>query len=483
MGLFSRKSIVQLQAEVGNDKEGKGLRRVIGPFGLIAIGVGIIVGAGLFSVTGLVAANNTGPAITLSFIFAAVACGFAGLCYAELSSMLPVAGSAYTYSYVTMGEFVAWLVGWNLVLEYAIGSIIVSASWCQYLLKFLEGFGITLPQRFCAGPWDGGIVNLPAVFIVIVMSLILMKGTKQSTLLNNIIVSLKIGVILIFIILGWSYINADNFTPYIPENTGTFGEFGWSGILRGAGIVFVAFLGFDAVSTVAQETKNPKRNMPIGIIGSLLVVTIIYVLFGHVMTGVAHYTDFQGQDGIAPVAVAINKMGHIVNGEFILDFPWLARLLVIAILFGYCSVILVMLLSQSRIFMAMAHDGLLPKFFADVNPKTGTPIKNNIFFMIIVSIFTAITPPRIAGELCSIGTLFAFTFVCLGVIIVRRTNPDMPRGFKVPLVPYIPILGIVVCITMMVFLPVDTWIRLVAWMIIGIVVYFCWSRKHSKLRG
>ena len=482
MGLFSKKSISQLQAEANSNHDGKGLRRVIGPFGLIALGVGIIVGAGLFSVTGIVAANNTGPSITLSFLLAAVACGFASLCYAELASMIPVAGSAYTYAYATMGEFIAWIVGWNLVLEYAIGSIIVSSSWCQYLVNILGSFGISLPPEFCAGPWDGGIVNLPAVFIVVVMSLILMSGTRRSALMNNVIVTLKIGVIVLFLALGWSYINTDNYTPYIPENTGVFGEFGWSGILRGAGIVFVAFLGFDSVSTAAQETQNPKRNMPIGIIGSLIVVSILYVLFGHVMTGVAHYTEYQGQDGIAPVAVAISKMGHMVNGTFVLDFPWLSRLIVVAILFGYCSVILVMLLSQSRIFLTMSNDGLLPKFFSKINPKTGTPIKNNIFFMVVVSIATAVMPPRVAGELCSIGTLFAFAIVCAGVIIVRKTNPDATRGFKVPLVPLIPILGIVVCVGMMLFLPMDTWIRLVVWVAIGIVIYFGWSRKHSKLK-
>ena len=309
MGLFIRKSIEALQAEAKETGSGT-LKRVLGPVSLVALGVGVIIGAGLFSITGTVAASYTGPAITLSFIIAAIGCCFAGLCYAEFASMIPVSGSAYTYSYATMGELIAWIIGWDLVLEYTVAATTVSISWSRYMTVFLQGVGIELPHAFTACPWDGGIVNIPAMIIVVLMSLILMRGTAGSSFFNGLIVFLKIAVILIFVVLGWQFIQNDNYTPYIPANTGTLGEFGISGIFRGAAIVFFAFLGFDAVSTAAQETKNPKRDMPIGILVSLLVCTILYILFAHVMTGVAHYTDFSGQVGIAPVAVAIEKMGY-----------------------------------------------------------------------------------------------------------------------------------------------------------------------------
>lgn len=362
-GLFVRKSIDALQEEVGQTGN-KTLKRVLGPVSLVALGVGVIIGAGLFSITGTVASEYTGPAITLSFIIAAIGCCFAGLCYAEFASMIPVAGSAYTYSYATMGELIAWIIGWDLVLEYTVAATTVSISWSRYLVVFLQGAGIDLPHTLTACPWDGGIVNIPAMVIVVLMSLILMRGTAGSSFFNGLIVFLKISVILVFVILGWKFIQADNYVPYIPENTGKLGEFGWSGILRGAAIVFFAFLGFDAVSTAAQETKNPKRDMPIGILVSLLVCTILYILFAHVMTGVAHYTDFKGQEGIAPVAVAIEQMGYAnAQGVIMPAYPWLNKAIVLAILFGYCSVIMVTLLGQSRVFLSMSRDGLLPPFF------------------------------------------------------------------------------------------------------------------------
>lgn len=481
MGLFIKKPFAALQAEA-NESGNKTLKRVLGPWSLIALGVGVIIGAGLFSITGTVAAGYTGPAITLSFAIAAIGCCFAGLCYAEFASMIPVAGSAYTYSYATMGELVAWIIGWDLVLEYTVAATTVSISWSRYLVVFLEGVGINIPHALTACPWDGGIVNIPAALIVVLMSIFLIRGTEGSSIFNGFIVFLKVAVILIFVVLGWKYINANNYVPYIPANTGTLGEFGLSGVLRGAAIVFFAFLGFDAVSTAAQETKNPKRDMPVGILGSLLICTILYMVFAYVMTGVVHYTDFAGQQGIAPVAVAIDHMGHAdAAGVIHPDYPWLNRAIVLAILFGYCSVIMVTLLGQSRVFLSMSRDGLLPPFFSKIHEKYRTPAHSNLLFMVVVGGLAAFVPARVAGEMTSIGTLFAFTLVCAAVLIVRKSMPDVHRAFKTPFVPVVPILGILTCLCMMLFLPADTWIRLVLWMLIGLDVYACYGVKHSKL--
>lgn len=405
MGLFIKKPFAALQAEA-NESGNKTLKRVLGPWSLIALGVGVIIGAGLFSITGTVAAGYTGPAITLSFAIAAIGCCFAGLCYAEFASMIPVAGSAYTYSYATMGELIAWIIGWDLVLEYTVAATTVSISWSRYLVVFLEGVGINIPHALAACPWDGGIVNIPAALIVVLMSIFLIRGTEGSSIFNGFIVFLKVAVILIFVVLGWKYINAENYVPYIPANTGTLGEFGFSGVLRGAAIVFFAFLGFDAVSTAAQETKNPKRDMPVGILGSLLICTILYMVFAYVMTGVAHYSDFAGQQGIAPVAVAIDHMGHAdATGVIHPDYPWLNRAIVLAILFGYCSVIMVTLLGQSRVFLSMSRDGLLPPFFSKIHEKYRTPAHSNLLFMVIVGGLAAFVPARVAGEMTSIGIL------------------------------------------------------------------------------
>jgi len=478
MGLFIKKPLADLMTEA-NDSGSKSLKRILGPWSLIALGVGVIIGAGLFSITGAVAA---GPAITLSFAIAALGCCFAGLCYAEFASMIPVAGSAYTYSYATMGELVAWIIGWDLVLEYCVAATTVSISWSRYLVVFLEGFGVHLPQALTACPWDGGIVNIPAFVIVVLMSILLIRGTEGSSIFNGIIVFLKVSVVLVFVVLGWKYIRMENYTPYIPANTGTLGEFGFSGILRGAAIVFFAFLGFDAVSTAAQETKNPKRNMPIGILMSLVVCTILYMLFAHVMTGVVHYSAFAGQNGIAPVAIAIDHMGQMdASGVIRPDYPWMNRAIVIAILLGYCSVIMVTLLGQSRVFLSMSRDGLLPPLFSHIHEKFRTPARSNFLFMLLVGALAAFVPASVAGEMCSIGTLFAFTLVCAGVLIVRKTMPDAPRSFKTPLVPFVPIAGIITCLVMMLFLPADTWIRLVLWMLIGLDIYVCYGIKHSKL--
>jgi len=402
------------------------------------------------------------------------------LCYAEFASMIPVAGSAYTYSYATMGRFIAWIIGWDLVLEYAVGAATVSISWSRYLKKFLELFHLHLPDQLTMSPWDtvtltdgtvvSGIVNLPAVLIVVLVSLLLIRGTRESAFVNNMIVAIKVSVVLVFIFLGWGYVNAANYTPYIPENTGTFGVYGWSGIIRAAGIIFFAYIGFDAVSTAAQEAKNPQRDMPIGILLSLAICTVLYLLFAHVMTGLANYQEFKGQDGIAPVAVAIAHTPYF----------FLQKLIILAILGGYSSVIMVMLLGQSRVFFSMSQDGFLPKVFSEVHPKFRTPWKSNLLFCLFVSVFAAFVPARVVGEMTSIGTLLAFVLVCVGILVLRKTHPDLPRPFRTPLVPLIPILGILTCFGMMAFLPGDTWIRLIVWMAIGLFIYFFYSRFRAK---
>ena len=480
MSIWRRKPLSQLLTEASDSE--KGLKKTLTASGLVALGIGAIIGAGLFSITGLAASMNAGPAITISFLVAAFGCIFAGLCYAEFSSMIPVAGSAYTYSFATMGEFVAWIIGWDLVLEYAVGAATVSISWSRYLGKFLSGYGIHIDDAYMLSPFEGGIINVPAVMIVMIMSLILIRGTRESAFVNGIIVLLKVTVVLVFIAVGWQYIRPENYTPYIPENTGKFGEFGFSGIIRAAAIVFFAYIGFDAVSTAAQEAKNPKRDMPIGILLSLAICTILYILFAHVMTGVVNYQAFAGKDGIAPVAIAVEAMGTAgPDGMITPAYPWLNTAILLAILGGYASVILVMLMGQSRVFFSMSKDGLMPKVFSEVHPKFRTPAKNNLLFMVIVSLFAAFVPARVVGEMTSIGTLFAFILVCIGVLIMRKKMPEAPRAFRTPLVPFVPIAGVVVCLFMMVFLPLDTWIRLIVWMMIGFDLYLFYGMKHSIL--
>ena len=497
--MLFKKSIPQLLAEANESGEGT-LVRSLSSFNLVALGVGAIIGAGLFSLTGIAAADNAGPAVILSFIIAAVGCGFAGLCYAEFASMIPVAGSAYTYSYATMGEFMAWVIGWDLVLEYALGAATVAASWSQYFSEFIEGFGMHFPTALLHGPWDkidvagkmvnaGGIINLPAIVIICLLSLLLMKGTEESSTVNNVLVIVKVAVVLVFIALGWSFINPANHHPFIPTNGGEeavkagtkgffeffasdeFGHFGISGVLRGAAVVFFAFIGFDAVSTAAQEAKNPQKGMPIGIIGSLIVCTILYVLFSYVMTGLENYAKFAGD--AKPVASAFAHTGYTFLNKF----------LIVAILAGYTSVILVMLLGQSRVFYSMSKDGLLPKVFSELHPKNQTPYKTNLMFMVFVSIFTGFVPVSDLGHMVSIGTLFAFSLVCIGVLILRKTDPDLERPFRTPWVPLVPILGIVVCVLMMASLPLVSWGRLAVWMGIGIIIYYAYSKKHSKIRN
>ncbi|UOE41876.1 amino acid permease [Chryseobacterium suipulveris] len=486
--LWRTKPLNQLLAEA--EESDKGLKKTLTSGALVALGIGAIIGAGLFSITGIAAANYAGPGIMISFIIAALGCAFAGLCYAEFASMIPVAGSAYTYSYATMGEFIAWIIGWDLVLEYAVGAATVASSWSGYLGKLFHTFGVSLPQELLMTPFDvgangaAGIINLPAVFIVVIMSLILIKGTSESAWVNTAIVIMKVGIVLIFIFVGFKYVKPENLTPLIPENTGKFGEYGWSGIIRAAAVVFFAYIGFDAVSTAAQETKNPKKAMPIGIMGSLLICTVLYIAFAYVMVGVVHYKAFTaggGADHLAPVAIAIEAMGAVINGTVVPEYPWLNTSIIIAILLGYASVILVMLMGQSRVFYSMSHDGLLPKVFSEIHSKFRTPFKSNIFFLVFVSLFAAFIPGRVVGEMTSIGTLFAFILVCVGVLVMRKTQPDAPRAFKTPLVPLIPVLGILTCFGMMAFLPFDTWIRLVIWMMIGLDVYLYRGIKNSFL--
>ena len=490
MGLFTKKSISTLMAEA-SDKHG--MKKTLSTGALIALGVGVVIGAGLFSITGIAAADHAGPAIVISFIIAAIGCALAGLCYAEFASSIPVSGSAYTYSYATMGEFVAWIIGWDLILEYAVGASTIASSWSGYFYELLHSLGLSLDRQFMMTPFETvslpggevvrGIINLPSIFIVSVMSMILAHGTKGSARLNNIIVILKVSIVLLFIFIGFHYIDKSNLTPFIPKNEGSFGKFGWTGIFRAAGMIFFAYMGFDAVSTAAQETKNPQKSMPYGILGSLLICTILYILFAYVLTGVANYKTFSsaGND-LAPVATAINQMGTPgPNGTIIPAYPWLNRFIMIAILLGYSSVILVLLLGQSRVFYSMSHDGLVPPVFSRLHPKYRTPAKSNLLFMIFVSLIAAFVPGKVIGEMASIGTLFAFILVCLGIIIIRRNNPGAKPAFKTPWVPFVPILGALVCLSMMVSLSIDTWIRLVVWMMIGFDIYIVRGPKHSKL--
>ncbi|BAG83884.1 MAG: amino acid permease [Candidatus Azobacteroides pseudotrichonymphae] len=470
MSIFKTKPISVLLSEAKQEGENT-LKKTFGPFSLIALGLGAIIGAGLFSIVGIAAGNYAGPSIIISFLIAAVGCCFAGLCYAEFASMLPVAGSAYTYSYATLGEFGAWIIGWNLVLEYAVGVLTISISWSRYFVKFLEQLSIHVPSEWTIGPWEGGIINLPAALIIVLISFLLTRGTESSSKINNVIVFLKVAVVLAFIILGWRFINYENYVPFIPKNEGKWGEFGFSGIIHAAALIFFAYVGFDAVSTAAQETKNPQRDMPIGIMGSLILCAILYILFSFVIVGVTNYTKFQGKDGIAPVKVAIDQMG---------TFQWLNYAIIPSILIGFVSVILVMLLGQSRVFYSMSRDGLLPQLFSDIHPKYHTPYKSNVLCMMVVSICALFVPARITSELSSIGTLTIFIIVCFGILIMRKKMPDVHRTFRTPWVPFIPILGIFTCLSMMFFLSFETWILLILWTLIGYDIYVFYGFNHSR---
>jgi APA family basic amino acid/polyamine antiporter len=479
MSLFIKKPLAQLMDQGGDSTSG--LKRTLGAGNLIALGVGAIIGAGLFVRTADAAASAAGPAVIVSFIVAAIGCAFAGLCYAEFASMIPIAGSAYAYAYVTMGEFLAWIIGWALVLEYALASATVSIAWSEYLNNLLGG---AIPYEWCHSPFETsaagvtGIVNFPALVILVILTLVLIKGTKESASLNAVIVFIKVAIVLIFIVIGWGFINEANYTPFlIPESApehSSWNTFGWGGVLGGAGIVFFAFIGFDAVSTAAQEAKNPKRDMPIGILGSLLICTILYVLFSHVLTGVANWEDFKTAGKEASVAFAIKT--------YMPGYEWLGTLITVAILAGFSSVILVMLMGQSRVFYSMSKDGLVPKVFSELHPKFRTPFKSNAILLIFVGLFAGFVPGSVAGDLTSFGTLFAFVLVCVGIWVLRVKNPTAVRPFKTPLVPLVPILGILVCTGMIVSLGKDTLISAFIWMIAGLFIYFLYSKKNSILR-
>jgi basic amino acid/polyamine antiporter, APA family len=471
------KPIESLMDEANRDQS---LKRTLGPVNLTALGVGAIIGTGIFVLTGTAAANHAGPALVLSFILSGLGCAFAGLCYAEFASMIPIAGSAYTYAYATLGRFTAWIIGWDLILEYLFGASTVAVGWSGYVVSFLKDFGIIIPDVLSQAPlthdqtgWHatGAIFNLPAVLIILLMTSLLVVGIRESAKFNNIIVLVKIAVILLFIGFGIAYIVPSNWEPFIPENTGEFGKFGWSGIAAGAGVIFFAYIGFDAVSTAAQEAKNPQKDMPIGILASLFVCTILYILVSLVLTGIVRYDNL---NVAAPIALAIDTAGPGLN--------WLKPLIKVGAIAGLSSVVLVMLMGQPRIFFSMAKDGLLPEKFASVHPRYKTPHVTTILTGSVAAVIAGLFPIGILGELVSIGTLLAFVIVCIAVIVLRRAKPDLPRPFKTPLVPLVPILGALICFAQMYALPTDTWIRLIVWMGLGFLIYFGYSRKHSKIR-
>ena len=491
MNLWATKSITVLRAEADAAGE-QSLKRALGPLNLTTLGIGAIIGAGIFVLTGQAAALHAGPAVPLSMALVGIACAFAGLCYAEMASAVPVAGSAYTYAYATMGELIAWIIGWDLVLEYAAGAATVGVGWSGHLVSLLSQLGIVIPPHLAASPtqwctgaqaaaaaagcghaglnFTGAWVNLPAVFIVVLMSTILVIGIKESARANNIIVLLKVTIILLIVAIGLGHINPDNWKPFIPPNTGEWGTFGWSGVLRGAGLVFFAYIGFDAVSTAAQEARNPQKDMPIGILGSLAICTVLYIVVSAVLTGMVPYNELNLP---APVAYAFEKVGAP---------HWVRISIDVGAVAGLASVILVMLLGQSRVFYSMSRDGLLGKWAGAVHPKYRTPYLSTIFTGVAVSAATGLLPLQLLGQLVNIGTLLAFVLVCAGVWILRTKRPDLDRPFRTPWVPFVPIMGVLCCVGLMATLPGDTWIRLIVWLLIGFGIYFGYSRHHSRLQ-
>ncbi|MDR0995104.1 MAG: amino acid permease [Tannerella sp.] len=475
--LFRKKDIgAMLEA---SSQDNGGLHRNLTATNLVTLGIGAIVGAGIFVITGQAAAEYAGPALTISFAISAVGCVLAGLCYAEFAAMIPVSGSVYAYCYTTMGEFLAWFIGWALVLEYLFACSSVSSAWSGYMLNLLDGWGVHLPPQISQSTfiylpesgwqWSGSLINFPAVFIVGILTALLMGGIKQSALINNVIVAIKVGVILLFVGFGLSYIDRSNWTPYIPANTGEYGHYGWSGILRGAGIVFYAYLGFDALSTAAQETRNPQRDMPRGILISLGVCAVLYVAVTAVLTGIVHYTSL---NVAAPIGVAIDQVPQL---------SWLSPFIKLGAIAGLSSVILVMMLGQSRIYYSIADDGLLPSFLARVHPVRGVPQRATILAGLATALIAGLFPLQVLNELVSIGTLLAFTIVCLCVIVLRRTRPDLKRPFRVPWVPWLPLIGALICVVQMLSLPWPTWARLIIWTLIGLLIYFFYGIKHSHL--
>jgi len=474
--LWVKKSIEQLRDEAADTEHG--LRRALGPVALISLGIGAIIGAGIFVIIG-VAVQHTGPALVFSVILTGVGCAFAALCYSEFASMIPVAGSAYTYAYATIGEFLAWIIGWDLILEYAVGATTVSIGWSGYMLSFLRTLHIPFPAELASSPWsppmniNGTLVhsyfNLPAFFIVVVITVLLILGIRESAGFNNMVVIVKVGVILLFIGVCALYVSRGNWVPFFPANQGTFGEFGWSGVLRGAGLMFFAYIGFDAVSTAAQEARNPERDMPIGILGSLAISTVLYLGVAIVLTGVTPFRLLNVPD---PLAVAVDAT----------PAHWLSPIVKLGAILGTTAVILVMMLGQTRVFYTMAFDGLLPKVFGTVHPRFRTPYKSTALVGFFVALGGGLVPLRIVGELVSIGTLLAFTIVCGSVMAMRRMRPEIRRPFRTPMVWFVGPMGMIICLGQMLGLPLDTWIRLFIWMAIGFAVYFGYSRHHSRLR-
>jgi APA family basic amino acid/polyamine antiporter len=481
MGLFSKKSLTVLQSEASSEGH-ESLRRALSASNLVLLGIGAIIGAGIFVLTGTAAAQYAGPGIVISFVLAGLACLFAGLCYAEFASMIPMAGSAYTYGYATLGEFIAWIIGWDLILEYLFAASTVSVGWSGYFSKFVRDYmHLDLPETLTNAPFTvegthtlvptGAIVNLPAVFLVVLLTSLLVIGIRESARLNNLIVFLKITIVFLVIGFGLMFVNPGNWSPLVPANSGEFGHFGWSGVLRGAGVIFFAYIGFDAVSTAAQEAKNPQRDLPIGILGSLAVCTVLYILMALVMTGVAHYSELNVPD---PVYVAIDKAGP--------GLAWLKPIVALGAIAGLASVVLVMLMGQPRIFFAMSRDGLLPPVFGRVHPRFRTPYLATIITGTVAAVIAGLFPIGLLGELVSIGTLLAFVIVCAGILVLRYTRPDLHRPFRTPLVPVVPVLGILCCLGLMAPLPLDTWLRLLIWMGVGLVIYFTYGRLHSRVQ-
>ena len=456
-----------------------GLRRTLTASNLVALGIGAIIGTGIFVITGQAAALYAGPALTLSFVISALCCIFAGLCYAEFAAMLPVSGSVYSYSYVTMGEFLAWFIGWDLILEYLFACSAVSVGWSGYMQNLLAEWGFRLPPAltqstfvYADGAWgvSGSLLNFPAVCIVVIVTALLLCGIRQSAWVNNLIVLVKVAVILLFVGFGLSYVDTSNWVPYIPENTGKFGEFGWSGILRGAAVVFFAYLGFDALSTTAQETQNPQRDMPKGILLSLAICALLYVAVTAVLTGIVHYSQLNVD---APIALAIDRAGE--------GLRWMGPLIKLGALAGISSVILVMLMGQSRIYYAISNDGLLPAVFSKISPKRGVPQNAILFGGLATAVIAGLFPLHVLGELVSIGTLMAFSIVCVSILVLRKTHPHLHRPFKVPLPWLIPVLGALFCFIQMAALPASTWFRLLLWMLLGVAIYFVYGKKNSHL--
>ncbi len=479
VGLFATKPIAHYQQEAA----GKSLVRALGIPALISFGIGGIIGTGIFVLTGLAAAEHAGPAIVISFIIAGIGCMFAGLCYSEFAAMVPVAGSAYAYSYATLGEFVAWFVGWNLVLEYMMACSTVAVGWSRYFVKLLDHYGVNfIPAWLTSAPFEaadvgyqihrtGAFLNLPAIAIVAGATWLCYKGIKESTTVNTIIVAIKVSIVIAVIGFGAMYVDTSHWVPYIPKNTGTFGQFGWSGILQASAIIFFAYIGFDGVSTVAQEAKDPSRSMPIGMLGSLAICTVLYILMSSVMTGLV---PFQKLNDAAPVAVALESHPQLA---------WLSSWVIWGALFGLTSVIITMIIPQARIWLTMSNDGLLPKIFGAVHPKFRTPHISTLITGILAATFAGLLPIGILGELVSIGTLVAFIVVCVGVLVLRYTRPDLPRPFRVPAVWFTSVMGVIFCAGMAASLPTATWVRLIAWSAIGFVIYFLYGYKNSRLRS